>query len=308
MALAVAKGLRPQTPTEQNIMAPSTPKSGVSNQSPFASTVRSRGRGRAEDVHEELVDKTMQEKMAIIDAKREVLRAKGEKVISCEFEEGCFTMQFLTSESRPCISDYFGRNKAKTRAIKRPVIYCRKHYQRCSNKESVWRFIKIRLILEQIERIEEDHPNTTYDVSLKKSEMDRLSKYNNEKAAGKNPSGGIATKKVATIPVLKHIYVHFVGKGKTKTECEDLVNWCRTQIIDGHMEFLPTFEMVPNISIIEEDEETVETADDEDSDDVFISSTPTGPSRVPVTPKRSSPNKPATPGSRAPLPRGVKKP
>jgi hypothetical protein len=245
-------------------------------------------------------------------AKREMLRAEGKKVFECE-QDDCFTMQFLIGDSRLCISDAFGRNKTNTRAIQRPMRWCRKHYQRASHKLT-WPLVKTSLILDQLERIEEDDPGTTYDIALSKSEVQRLSKYNNDTARGRmvlTPGSTTKNKEKATIPVLQHIYTNFCGTDKTKSECEDLIHWCRFEMTAGRMTHVPGFEMVPNlVTEVAEDDDLKNDGDDEDSDTTISLPSPSPVMRMrPVTAlKGSSPFDAGTPSSRISRSGAIKKP
>jgi len=93
-----------------------------------------------------------------------------------EFEE-CHTGQTSMKLSRKVISDHFGRNKACTRMISEWPLFCRKHYQRATYNNKTWQMRKVSLIIRQFDIIEAQFPNTTYTVTLKKSEEKRIQNY-----------------------------------------------------------------------------------------------------------------------------------
>jgi hypothetical protein len=292
------------------LRTPKTPESRAFNDS----SVKSSGRVRAEDVHESLVGKSIEEKKAIVDALRESLRREGKEVFECEHKD-CFTMQVLKSEARLLISHHFGRNKANTRAIRQPPRWCRKHYQRAAHK-SDWELIKTDLILEQLKRIEGEDPGTTYKICLKKCEQDRLSKYNNDMVQasllGKPaPISAPAEKKAASIQVLQHIYDNFEGANKTKAECDALVHWCHFELTKGSMRYLPDFEMIPNLptaTVKIEEEEECGYEEDDDFEDGPPSPSPAIHVLAPVSQKHKSSIKVGTPSSRITRSGGIKKP
>jgi hypothetical protein len=299
-----------QSQNKRKARTPKTPKSRTFNGSP----VKSNGRVRAEDAHGSLVGKSNEEKKAIVDALRETLRGEGKEVFECEHKD-CFTMQVLKSEARLLISHHFGRNKAKTRAIRQPPRWCRKHYQRAAHR-SDWELVKIGLILEQLRRVEGDNPGTTYEICLKKSEQDRLSKHNNDMVQasllGKPaPIPAPAEKKAASMEVLQHIYDNFEGADKTKADCDALVLWCHFKLTNGSMKYLPDFEMIPNLSDAATEVEEKEDSDhyeEEDFDDCPPSPSPATRIGIHVASKRTFPIKASIPSSRISRSGGIKKP
>lgn len=222
------------------------------------------------------------------------------EVFDCEYQiaGGCRTEQFDLNDSRTCVSDYFGRNKAATARIKRPIRWCRKHYQRASFQRDTWQLNKVALILEQLDRIEEDDAGTTYTIGIKRSELQRLSDYNN--AGKKNP---VALKDLghgeAPVSILQHIFDNYKGSNRTLQDCKSLINWVRAERDSGRIKNIPQFEMVPEWPVEDEDEQMTD-ADDAD-DDQDNSPTPSPKAlrtpRTPSdrTPKRTSSTKTATP-------------
>lgn len=130
--------------------------------------------------------------------------------------------QLTLRECRPCVSDHFGRNKACTKLIPRLVRFCRKHYQRSAYHKERWPFQKCELILMQLDWIEEDVPNVTFEIILKKSEMMRLSADSIAKASGSNSNKG-KTKAAAetTTSTSSNPTAKPKGKGKAKEDDDD---------------------------------------------------------------------------------------
>lgn len=109
-----------------------------------------------------------------------------DREFNCMFDEysECRTGQYTLKLSRKVISNHFGRNKACTRHIEQWPLFCRKHYQRATYKPDLWQRRKVNLILRQFDVIEKLHPGTTYKVSLKKSEENRLNLFARLTASG----------------------------------------------------------------------------------------------------------------------------
>jgi hypothetical protein len=190
------------------------------------------------------------------------------EVFECEYQiiGGCRTLQFDLNDSRTCVSDYFGRNKAATAKIKRPIRWCRKHYQRASFQKDTWQMNKLVLILEQLDRIEEDDAGTTYTIGIKRSELQRLSDYNN---AGKKHAVSLHDLCPGEAPfsILQHIFDNYKGTNRTIEECKSLIKWVRGEREAGRIGNIPQFEMVPEWPIEENDERMLDAAADEDDDD-----------------------------------------
>jgi hypothetical protein len=251
----------PSTEQDEALADITTPVKNSPDPYVTSSTTKAKGRKRADDAN----DLTPEEFQKRLDKMKNEVIANGGKVFTCEHFGGsavCHTLQVNTVDQRLCVSDFFGRNKSKTRGIKRPITWCRKHYQRFSYQAKSWQATKLFLISQQLERIEEDDPGTTYNISLKKSEEKRLSEANNNRA-GNNTTTIIkkAKKDEAPIPTLQHIYDSFLGKNKTKEDCEELVTWCGEELKKGTFENIPRVEMVPQFK------DQVEEVDEEDADD-----------------------------------------
>jgi len=82
---------------------------------------------------------------------------RGLKTFWCEKAPECILDQYLRSDSRPCVSNYFGRNKKNTARIPNMITWCRKHYQRSGyrgpknpSNNLEWPREKAGLILEQL--------------------------------------------------------------------------------------------------------------------------------------------------------------
>lgn len=135
-----------------------------------------------------------------------------------------------------------------------------------------------------LNRIEDQENGTVYDVALKKSEQERLSTWNNYNGHGTapRPNGHKFPIGQSPIAILQYIFDNYVGKNRTKAQCEALVSWCQQELFAGTILQVPTFEMVP----------------------VFASKVAS--SAAPTTPKGRK-MKAGTPGSRATRSGGVKK-
>jgi hypothetical protein len=212
---------------------------------------------------------TEEEFNELLEKRKAEVTAEGGDTFTCEHlgTNGgrCRTMQVDALASRLCVSDYFGRNKSATRLIKRPITWCRKHYQRFSYQAKSWQGTKLFLIQEQLERIECDDPSTTYNISLKKSELKRLSEANNgdKIAVAARP----LKKDESPIDSLQYIYDNILGNNKTKEECEEFVRWCSQERAKGTFDIIPRVEMVPNLK---DDDDAVEDRED----DIMTDATP----------------------------------
>jgi hypothetical protein len=262
------------------------------------------GRPKAEEVEGPMAEDEWESLKAT--KKEEVLALPVQKhgnpheVFDCEYQiaGGCRTGQFDLNDSRTCVSDYFGRNKAATAKIKRPIRWCRKHYQRASFQKDTWQLNKMVLILEQLDRIEEDDAGTTYTIGIKRSELQRLSDYNN--SGKKNPVDLQDLQPgEAPYPILQHIFDNYKGNNRTIDECKSLVNWVRGEREAGRVQHIPQFEMVPEWPTEDEDEEMLDANHSEDEKDSSPSPSRKGRGfpRTPINrnPKRKSSTKTATP-------------
>ncbi|KAH8730899.1 hypothetical protein GQ44DRAFT_606187 [Phaeosphaeriaceae sp. PMI808] len=179
----------------------------------------------------------------------------------------CVTGQYEMKYSRKVISDHFGRNKACTRHIKDWPLFCRKHYQRATYDKPSWQKRKLDLIFRQFEVIETQFPGTTYQILFKKSENERINEYvrkvataesefkrtGDEKELKKQLAeiakayAPVSTKTFeAPIEILQLLDNH-VGKGKTKDEARDVVQFLFDEINEGRIEQVPSIEFLPSV-------------------------------------------------------------
>ncbi|KAF2258005.1 hypothetical protein CC78DRAFT_549467 [Lojkania enalia] len=167
-----------------------------------------------------------------------------------EFSE-CRTGQYTLSLSRKVISNHFGRNKGCTRQIHDWPLFCRKHYQRATYKPDLWQRRKINLIARQLDVIENLHPGTTYDVSLKKSEMNRLNEYARKVSAG-IPAGEAEAAVApdaevkafqAPISVLRELQL-YLGEKKLE-DVKEIVALILDMLKKGETKEVPSIEFLP---------------------------------------------------------------
>jgi hypothetical protein len=221
--------------------------------------------------------------------------AEGKETFWCEKAPECILDQVEKKDSRPCVSNYFGRNKRQTTRIPSMVTWCRKHYQRSGyhgaknpNNNLEWPREKAGLIREQLRRNEESYFHDTqqhleYTVTLKKSEQDRLNYHNNHQ--GQSPARNNNAKSYeAPMSVLLHIFNTWTGQHRTYNDCLALTTWAEGQLDRDTCPDLPLWEMIPeypNPVVDQEDE------DDQGDDDDEVDEDDAGP----VTPKKQTPKK-----------------
>jgi hypothetical protein len=170
-----------------------------------------------------------------------------------EYSE-CRTGQYTLKLSRKVISNHFGRNKACTRAITDWPLFCRKHYQRATYKPQLWQRRKVHLILRQFNVIERLHPGTTYNVSLKKSEMDRLNLFARSCDAGMSPAqaGAMVAPDSsnksfqAPIDVLRELQ-HSLGPNKSLKEVTEILAVINQMLRKNETEEVPSIEFLPEL-------------------------------------------------------------
>lgn len=128
------------------------------------------------------------------------------------------------NEYRPCVLDYFGRNKNGTNKMQRWVIWCRKCYQQCSYIRNKWPETKGKLIKAQLSFIDMDEGpgNVKYTVTLRKSEQERLQNatkmgFDEYIASGKDEWAELVQAVPETLTIKG-------GKGKPDTEIEVDIN------------------------------------------------------------------------------------
>ncbi|KAF2874438.1 hypothetical protein BDV95DRAFT_474829, partial [Massariosphaeria phaeospora] len=169
-----------------------------------------------------------------------------------EYSE-CRTGQYSKDLSRKVISDHFGRNKACTREVSCWPLFCRKHYQRATYNADKWQLRKINLILRQFDVIESEHPGTTYNVCLKKSEEGRLNKFSRGIASGLSsedagapvlPSNNKSFE--APIDVLRELEFG-LGEKKTIDEVKATVTTILDMLNKGETKAVPSIEFLPQL-------------------------------------------------------------
>ncbi|QDS72941.1 hypothetical protein FKW77_008292 [Venturia effusa] len=248
----------------------------------------------------------------------QVAKSQGREVFYCEKAPECIEDQYLKKDSRPCVSNYFGRNKRNTARISSMVIWCRKHYQRSGyhgrknpSNNLEWPHEKVGLILEQLRRNEEDYQRSTsgesltYTVALKASEYKRMCKHNNGDPVAPAKQNGKSFE--APMNILLHIHTKWAGEHRTYDECVALTQWAAAQLDKKTCPDLPLWEMVPEYpDALEEDGDEDEEEDedeDEDMDDVDEDEDDEGP----VTPRKKASSRNATPKKHTPRKSSPKK-
>jgi hypothetical protein len=166
----------------------------------------------------------------------------------------CNTGQYSLKLSRKVISNHFGRNKGCTRKIQNWPLFCRKHYQRATYKPKLWQRRKVNLILRQFDVIEQEHAGTTYTVSLKKSEMDRLNLFARSVDSGMAaPEAGVI---VAPNPEIKSFQApidtlrelqYELGCGKTIDQVKNIMAIINTMLRDNECDEVPSIEFLPEV-------------------------------------------------------------
>jgi hypothetical protein len=105
---------------------------------------------------------------------------------SCEAVAEC---RAGSGDHRKVFSHLFGRNKAETRGIPKHcwIRWCRKHYQRFTYRESLagnWHKHLLRLVREQLDRLEDQTDIQSWRIALRKKEQRKLDIENAAIAAG----------------------------------------------------------------------------------------------------------------------------
>lgn len=166
----------------------------------------------------------------------------------------CRTGQYSKTLSRKVISDHFGRNKACTRDLTDWPLFCRKHYQRATYNKELWQVRKVKLILRQFDVIEAEFPGTTYDITLKKSEEDRLNEFSRKIAGGMSAEDAAAA--VASIPgkafeapidVLRELD-QYIGKDKTMQNAKDAMDVVLQMLQEKETDQVPSIEFLPKLT------------------------------------------------------------
>ncbi|KAJ8115428.1 hypothetical protein OPT61_g2923 [Boeremia exigua] len=165
----------------------------------------------------------------------------------------CRTGQYTLDLSRKVISDHFGRNKACTRLVSEWPLLCRKHYQRATYNKELWQARKVKLILRQFNVIEAEFPGTTYDITLKKSEEDRLNEFSRKIAGGmsaENAAMAVAPTSSKTfeapIDVLRELD-QYIGKNKSLQDARDSMDVVLQMLQEKETEQVPAIEFLPQL-------------------------------------------------------------
>lgn len=235
---AAAPGLEPSSTTERSSSpVKNEPVSPIDDIKSEATEVDS----------QEQIDETVQDATIDDDTVKREFTCMNDEYTKCR------TGQYVTALSRKVISDHFGRNKACTRDIHDWPLFCRKHYQRATYNKELWQVRKVKLILRQFDVIENDFPGTTYDVTLKKSEVDRLNEFSRKVAGGTNALDAAA----AVAPVVgKHFEApidvlreldQYLGKDKSLQEAKDTMDVISQMLQEGETEQVPSIEFLPQL-------------------------------------------------------------
>ncbi|KAF2116193.1 hypothetical protein BDV96DRAFT_491887 [Lophiotrema nucula] len=168
-----------------------------------------------------------------------------------EYSE-CQTGQYTLALSRKVISNHFGRNKGCTRLIQDWPLFCRKHYQRATYKPDLWQRRKVFLILRQLDKIEELHPGTTYDVVLKKAEEKRLNDFARKMAGGMDAADAAETVAPDTdiksfqapVEVLRQLEF-YLGPDRSKGKVQEVVALILDMLKKGETKEVPSIEFLP---------------------------------------------------------------
>lgn len=230
---------------------PSTPKRGLSpaedNVTSPADTVMSETSELTEEV-----DSPDAGEQALVSADDDDMIEREFVCMNDEYSK-CRTGQYTLALSRKVISDHFGRNKACTRDLTDWPLFCRKHYQRATYNKELWQVRKVKLILRQFDVIEAEFPGTTYDITLKKSEEDRINEFSRKIAQGMSaedaaaavaPVSGKAFE--APIDVLRELD-QYIGKGKTLSEVKDAMDVISQMLQEKETEAVPAIEFLPQL-------------------------------------------------------------
>ncbi|EAW23849.1 putative pathogenicity factor [Aspergillus fischeri NRRL 181] len=123
----------------------------------------------------------------------------------CEFTHPCTTSTISPSPSTPgsanasgrgshprkLISHIFGRNKTSTKLFPSTVWvhYCRKHYQRARYRSRAWPFTQCELLLDSLGRMEAWGGVESFEVVLRRREMNRISSAEQRQGTDKKRVG-----------------------------------------------------------------------------------------------------------------------
>ncbi|KAF3037798.1 hypothetical protein E8E12_005351 [Didymella heteroderae] len=231
---------------------PSTPKRGLSPVKQNITSPTDTVMFETSELTEEAVDSPGAGGQTTVSAADDDLVEREFICLNDEYSK-CRTGQYTLALSRKVISDHFGRNKACTRDLTDWPLFCRKHYQRATYNKGLWQFRKVKLILRQFDVIEAEFPGTTYDITLKKSEEDRINEFSRKIAQGMSsedaatavaPVAGKAFE--APIDVLRELD-QYIGKGKTLSEVKDTMDVISQMLQGNETEAVPAIEFLPQL-------------------------------------------------------------
>lgn len=195
-----------------------------------------------------------------------------QEVISCMAETRCtLTPNFGRTMATFCVKDIFGRNKAVTKAIKRPVVYCRKHAKKRSLNCQNWDIERCSLARLQMKLIEEHNDNPLYDIEMFPGEVHRLKEYvglvskgmsaaDAEKAVSKLAGSDLPRKaktgrvreldkndQEVPVSVLRELR-RYLGSVKSRQECEEVLDRIEEMLKADETKIWPGIMFVPRIN------------------------------------------------------------
>jgi hypothetical protein len=170
----------------------------------------------------------------------------------CEIPIGCaHQWQKSRKLARPCVSNFFGRNKRVTLAIKRKILWCRSHYQTNAYQTANWKFQRLGLIREQAIRIDEDD-EALYTITLKNEEAERINSWYH--AGIDMPTKDALHHRGQTfrspIWALRFIENEWVGVDMPLDSVLDFVQWTTEMLASGRLNDIPMIEFLPQFDKI----------------------------------------------------------
>jgi hypothetical protein len=144
------------------------------------------------------------------------------------------------------VSNFFGRNKRVTLAIKRKILWCRSHYQTNAYQTETWKFQRLGLILQQAQFIRDDD-HVLYTICLKNEEAERLNNWtaHHEDLPAREMSHYRGRCFRAPIWSLRHIESHWIGVDKPDIYIRDFAIWAADLLRTGHLTDIPMLEFLP---------------------------------------------------------------
>lgn len=190
--------------------------------------------------------------------------------VQCMYIQNCDT----GSQPRKAISHIFGRNKMCTRQIPRSiwVHYCRKHYQR-SRYRNPKEYAKLQcdLVQQQIRRIHlwsEDNREqelagvvTGWDLAIRKREQKRIDEARGQKrtlSALEDDDHAPIGAQLPTTAVPTWLLGR-CGKDYSTYDILEIFNELHQSILDDKMQCFPDIEILPNISVDQDEQEAAKT-------------------------------------------------